>query len=65
MVQMLTAAGMPTMGRRIIHPQVAGEPWRSEMISRRPWWSDLTHRYRHMASQQLLHKLCPSSLAHR
>lgn len=52
------------MGSRIIHLQEAGEPWRSEMTSRKPWWSDLIHKYRRMARHKLHPKPYPSSLAH-
>lgn len=62
---MQTAVGMVTMVSMIIHLPVAGEPRRSEMKSKRPWWSDHTHKYRRSsASLQLPPKTWPFSPAH-
>lgn len=63
-VVMQTAVGMVTTVSRIIHLPGVGEPWHSEMTSRRPWWSDRTHKYRRStASLQLPPKPCPFSPA--
>lgn len=65
--EILTAAATLSTGSRITRrlEEVEGEQQHSEMTSRRPWWSDPTHRCRRSASHKLPRKLSPSSLALR
>lgn len=61
---MLTVVGRLTMVSKLIPLPGVGETWLSEMTNRRLWWSDLTRNHRPTASHKLLHRPCPSSLAH-